>query len=96
MNASNRVGPRQKSRTRPETQMQRPPKNYAERLGLPEVTQEQAIRQEYNQQSSGLVGRIVGAPSLVVTSHLSREEEQYHERKKELMVLDMIASNIAN
>ena len=61
------------------------------------MTQEQAIRhQEYNQQNRGLVGRIVGAPSLVVTSHMSREEDLFHERKRDLMVLDMIASNIAN
>jgi hypothetical protein len=63
------------------------------------VTHEQAIRQDFSENtlSKDIVGRKVNAPNLVVTSHLSKEDDLFsQERQRELMMLDMIATNIVN
>jgi hypothetical protein len=95
--SSNRAGIRQKSRTRPETQLHK--SKAAKQLLAESITQEQAIAHEFqlNEKSKKIVGRIVGAPNLVVTSNLNKDEELLkQERQHEMVVLDMIANNIVN
>lgn len=76
--SSNRAAAR--TRTRPETQLQKARGRQGDRQLMPEaVTHQQAIRQEFSQStlSKDIVGRKVGAPNLVVTSHLSKEDDLF-------------------
>lgn len=71
-----------------------------EKLLMPEsITHEQAIRQEFsaNQLSKEIIGRKVGAPNVLVTTHLSKEEDHFNkDAHRDFMIKDMIGSNIGN
>ena len=55
------------------------------------------MRKIRDQMSKEIIGRKVGAPNLVVTSNLSKEEDLFNqERQRDLMMLDIIATNIVN
>lgn len=61
------------------------------------IKPEQAIKQDFHQLSKEIVGRKVGAPSLVVVPHHAKEDDLFgQERQRDLMVLDMIATGIVN